>query len=1329
MIRDAIPFSNSFCLARFRISLIILFLSFSITSFAQYKSSEVFTHISARRVSVNRKSTVSKNKVQFSSAQKSIHFNLNKNLILQLKTQKILSGASGGNAIKDLYKTTQSKLNSKNNSYKKILSPTMNYSFDGISQFSDSIPWYPPDPMIAAGNNEIIQTVNDEFAVYDTSGSIMYKETFAQLFGYPANSYIFDPKVIYDKSSGRFVMLILMTDYSTGTSSYLIAASDNPSDPGGSFWLYTLDASSDGANPTNNFADFPGLGVDSSSLFITSNQYDFSTGNFQYAKLRVMSKDSIYAGANFNYTDFWAMQNADGSNVFTLKPALTLGNSNTEYLMNTDPDGNNYVTTWTVNFSVGVPSLKLASTVNIGAYQVPPDAPQLGSTSLIATGDCRTQEVVWQNNELYTAFTEGYNWGSGVVDALRILKINTTTWTADQNVNYGSDNVSYFYPAVTPDSTGKMYLVFNTSSSEQNVSMRSAAEVWNDPSSTLLGEGYYSYNPGRWGDYSGISLSPSGTVWAVAELPDFQDYWYTHISSLTSPTGPTNSYIVLSDSTVDFIGTTVGKASTFILDMQNPSYASGNLVGSVSVQNSHFSIQSGSSFNLSPGQYIKIVIQCNAAAPGYLSDSLIINNNASNYPSVLKLGMKAYAVNLLSKPKRILFDFFNDYYGSSDSLYFGNLIRLLRAQGNIVVTNDTTFDLRGYDYYVSVTPNQDYTSQQISALQSFVNAGGGLIVLPYYNYYPGSQFQNNLLSSNGWGAGISINNNLVQDTTQEIGFDPNWINLTNFPHAADPLFSNVSTLGAFHASSLNISSPADSIIITSPYAYDFYLKLNDLGGKYARLSETSNSSNQVNAIASASGQGSIPVAAEVNEGAGKVITLGTEEFFAEPSYSPGDTYSNPYYFPGIRYGDNRIFALNMFDTQVGPPVVKIVSVSDVPNDNGKQVRVTWKNEFADGPSPIIGYAIWRYDSSWTFISPIPVSNDSTYSMNVPTLADSGSSGNHYAIFRVTAYTNNRVFASLADSGYSVNNLMITSVPAPAITSIKDVPNDQGHEVYLSWKVNTPAVTSGISNFDVWRKDSVWVYIKEITATSDSSYTTIVPTIFDSTIANGMHFSTFKVSSHSSDPAIFAMSSPDSGYSLDNLRPQAPDSLQALISQSSIVLNWSKPVDKDFKYFEIYRDSVANVNLSQLKPIAFATINTYSDTKVVLGKSYYYWVAAVDFSGNQSIISAPINITITDVAQEKLIPKNYALFQNYPNPFNPTTIISYDLPKSSAVKLVVFDILGREVATLVNDFQSAGSHKAEWNGKNGNGIDLTSGIYFYSLQAGSFKSVKKMIYLK
>ncbi|MCJ7552312.1 MAG: T9SS type A sorting domain-containing protein, partial [Ignavibacteriaceae bacterium] len=96
--------------------------------------------------------------------------------------------------------------------------------------------------------------------------------------------------------------------------------------------------------------------------------------------------------------------------------------------------------------------------------------------------------------------------------------------------------------------------------------------------------------------------------------------------------------------------------------------------------------------------------------------------------------------------------------------------------------------------------------------------------------------------------------------------------------------------------------------------------------------------------------------------------------------------------------------------------------------------------------------------------------------------------------------------------------------------------------------------------------------------------------------------------------------------------------------------------------------------------------------------------------------------------EKLIPKDFVLYQNYPNPFNPVTIISYQLPVSSNVTLKVYDILGKEVAILVNEEKPMGSYEITWNASSAAG-GLPSGVYFYRLQAGSFVQTRKMILLK
>ncbi|MBK7498513.1 MAG: T9SS type A sorting domain-containing protein [Ignavibacteriales bacterium] len=93
-----------------------------------------------------------------------------------------------------------------------------------------------------------------------------------------------------------------------------------------------------------------------------------------------------------------------------------------------------------------------------------------------------------------------------------------------------------------------------------------------------------------------------------------------------------------------------------------------------------------------------------------------------------------------------------------------------------------------------------------------------------------------------------------------------------------------------------------------------------------------------------------------------------------------------------------------------------------------------------------------------------------------------------------------------------------------------------------------------------------------------------------------------------------------------------------------------------------------------------------------------------------------------------MPTEYKLEQNYPNPFNPSTIISYQLPKAGNVTLKVFDVLGREVATLVDEFRTAGSYEVEFNPASSI-KNPASGIYFYQLKAGEFVETKKMLLLK
>lgn len=127
-------------------------------------------------------------------------------------------------------------------------------------------------------------------------------------------------------------------------------------------------------------------------------------------------------------------------------------------------------------------------------------------------------------------------------------------------------------------------------------------------------------------------------------------------------------------------------------------------------------------------------------------------------------------------------------------------------------------------------------------------------------------------------------------------------------------------------------------------------------------------------------------------------------------------------------------------------------------------------------------------------------------------------------------------------------------------------------------------------------------------------------------------------------------------------------------------------------------------------------------------SLYGWSVAVS-DGYATVASQDSFLfrtsdNITAVHGPESLPKVFALYQNYPNPFNPTTTISYDIPERSRVTLVVYDILGRRIQTLVDGEKQAGHHEVIFDASR-----LPSGIYLYRLQAGNFSETRKLTLVK
>ncbi|MCL4548190.1 MAG: T9SS type A sorting domain-containing protein [Bacteroidetes bacterium] len=158
-----------------------------------------------------------------------------------------------------------------------------------------------------------------------------------------------------------------------------------------------------------------------------------------------------------------------------------------------------------------------------------------------------------------------------------------------------------------------------------------------------------------------------------------------------------------------------------------------------------------------------------------------------------------------------------------------------------------------------------------------------------------------------------------------------------------------------------------------------------------------------------------------------------------------------------------------------------------------------------------------------------------------------------------------------------------------------------------------------------------------------------------------------------------------------------------------VTNTGTDVDNNF-FAAICNDSLYIYSLGQNKLINKFHYSTSNRFYNILVDSPYVYIPVVD--------------KITGVNLPKNVPKEFYLSQNYPNPFNPTTTIKFSIPNSQFATLKVYDMLGREVATLVNEEKAPGNYEVKFDGSN-----LSSGVYFYRMQAGSFSQTKKFVIQK
>jgi len=329
---------------------------------------------------------------------------------------------------------------------------------------------------------------------------------------------------------------------------------------------------------------------------------------------------------------------------------------------------------------------------------------------------------------------------------------------------------------------------------------------------------------------------------------------------------------------------------------------------------------------------------------------------------------------------------------------------------------------------------------------------------------------------------------------------------------------------------------------------------------------------------------------------------------------------------------------------------------------------------------------------------------------------------------------------------------------PAILSVQDVGNDQGRQVRLRWErsvYDALGDTVAVTGYGIYRRQDQyrrrvarvavlqhegvttsrldgWDYLGTAPAHGESAYQYIAPTLCDSTEQDGVCWSVFFVRAMTPEPLVFFDSPPDSGYSIDNLAPDPPAQIRGdfVPETGHLALSWSPSGSADLRYYEVHRGEGAEFVPSYGNRVYADTDTVFIDTSLEWDELTYYKVASVDFGGNRSEYAA-LPASTTGVGDD--VPSFSWVGQTCPNPFRPeerVTQISYAVASPGGpVDIRVYNLSGDLLRVLVTEEHDPGTYVARWDGSDGQGRRVSSGVYFYRVDAPGLREHRKIVVLR
>jgi len=356
---------------------------------------------------------------------------------------------------------------------------------------------------------------------------------------------------------------------------------------------------------------------------------------------------------------------------------------------------------------------------------------------------------------------------------------------------------------------------------------------------------------------------------------------------------------------------------------------------------------------------------------------------------------------------------------------------------------------------------------------------------------------------------------------------------------------------------------------------------------------------------------------------------------------------------------------------------------------------------------------------------------------------------------------------LRNSGYDIYAQRLETgfgtlgVPEPRIASVRDVRNDQGGRVKVSWTASDRDLgyANEVSTYWLWRSvppnvavravaegarmlepgesltdpsGSVfavttntggvvfWEFVGTQPASGFPGYSYTATTTSDS-IPSDNPYTRFLVQARSTDGVTYWNSAPDSGYSVDNLAPAVPQALTGTYRDGSTALHWLPNAEADLAGYRLYRGTTAG-----FVPGPASFVAALADTGHVdaAGSYFFYKLKAIDLHGNEGApaVVAPVAVDVLPVE----LSASAWWSQAAPNPARGDTQIRVHLPQAGRVTLQVFDARGRQVRRIERGNLAVGWHAILWDGHDGHGRSVGAGLYHYRLNAGGTVLTGKMV---